>query len=100
MLWAMIVPHDDSSTFGGQPLRQSAALQCRARASDSCPHRAVGKRKGGSITREYRPLSANQISIFAVSTFDTDYVLIKEESWALALSALQAAGHQLTATPV
>ena len=46
------------------------------------------------------PLSANQIPIFAVSTFDTDYVLIKEESWATALHALQAAGHQLTATPV
>jgi uncharacterized protein len=46
------------------------------------------------------PLSENQISIFAVSTFDTDYVLIKEESRALALSALQAAGHQLTAPPV
>lgn len=41
------------------------------------------------------PLAANAIPIFAISTFDTDYVLIKEEYAGSALQALQQAGHQL-----
>jgi len=41
------------------------------------------------------PLAENAIPIFAISTYDTDYVLIKEEHWAVAYAALQNAGHQL-----
>jgi len=41
------------------------------------------------------PLAAHGVPIFAISTFDTDYILVKEESAALALKALQAAGHEL-----
>jgi hypothetical protein len=41
------------------------------------------------------PLAANGIPIFAVATFDTDYVLVKEEVAATALETLQAAGHVL-----
>jgi uncharacterized protein len=41
------------------------------------------------------PLAENGIPIFAVSTFDTDYVLIKEELVGAALSVLARAGHQL-----
>ena len=41
------------------------------------------------------PLAQNAIPIFAISTFDTDYVLVKEESAASALKTLQAAGHEL-----
>ena len=41
------------------------------------------------------PLAANRTPIFAVSTFDTDYVLIKEEFWDLARQVLATAGHQL-----
>jgi uncharacterized protein len=41
------------------------------------------------------PLAENAIPIFAISTYDTDYVLIKEEHWAVAYPALQNAGHQL-----
>jgi len=41
------------------------------------------------------PLSANAIPIFAISTYDTDYVLIKEEYAGAALQTLQQAGHQL-----
>jgi len=39
------------------------------------------------------PLAAAGISIFAVSTFDTDYVLVKHASLACAADALRAAGH-------
>ncbi len=40
------------------------------------------------------PLSRNDIPIFAVSTYDTDYVLIQEE-FIWALDVLRAAGHEL-----
>ncbi len=41
------------------------------------------------------PLSNNRIPIFAISTFDTDYVLVPEESAGQALKMLSDAGHQL-----
>ena len=41
------------------------------------------------------PLAQNGIPIFAISTFDTDYVLVQEEYAAAALRALKQAGHQL-----
>ena len=40
------------------------------------------------------PLSKNNIPIFAISTYDTDYVLIQEEFAGAAFQALQAAGHE------
>lgn len=39
------------------------------------------------------PLADANIGIFAVSTFDTDYVLVKTARLADALAALRAAGH-------
>ncbi len=49
----------------------------------------------GILASFIAPLSASAIPIFAVSTFDTDYVLIKEEYAGSALQVLQQAGHQL-----
>lgn len=49
----------------------------------------------GVLTSFIAPLSANAIPIFAISTYDTDYVLIKEAFLEPALEVLQAAGHQL-----
>ena len=39
------------------------------------------------------PLAAANVSIFAVSTYDTDYVLVPGESLAAAMEALSASGH-------
>jgi len=39
------------------------------------------------------PLADAKIGIFAISTFDTDYVLVKQEALARAVAALRAAGH-------
>jgi uncharacterized protein len=41
------------------------------------------------------PLSTNGIPIFAISTFDTDYVLVEEQFADMTLVSLQSAGHQL-----
>ena len=35
------------------------------------------------------------ISIFAVSTFDTDYILVKAENLGLAQTALEAGGYSI-----
>jgi hypothetical protein len=51
----------------------------------------------GVLLSFIEPLSSNGIPIFAISTYDTDYVLIKEEFAGMALEGLQAAGHELAA---
>jgi uncharacterized protein len=50
----------------------------------------------GVLASFVNPLSSNRIPIFAVATFDTDYVLIKQECWEAASAALESAGHKLT----
>jgi hypothetical protein len=42
------------------------------------------------------PLARAGVSMFALSTFDTDYVLVKEENRAKAVEALEAAGHSVS----
>jgi len=49
----------------------------------------------GVLAAFINPLAQQGVPIFAVSTFDTDYVLVKEEHVAAALEALRAAGHEL-----
>ena len=40
-------------------------------------------------------LAANEIGIFAISTYNTDYVLTKEENFRKALDALRDAGYEI-----
>jgi uncharacterized protein len=47
----------------------------------------------GVLLSFIQPLSGNDVPIFAVSTFDTDYVLIPEEFSDKALSILKKSGH-------
>ncbi|MFI5059402.1 MAG: ACT domain-containing protein [Candidatus Acidiferrales bacterium] len=39
------------------------------------------------------PLAAARVSLFVVSTFDTDYLLVTQEQLASAIAALDRAGH-------
>ncbi len=48
----------------------------------------------GVLASFVQPLAEAQIPIFAISTFDTDYVLIKRENLKEATLALSAAGHE------
>jgi uncharacterized protein len=41
------------------------------------------------------PLAEAKISLFAVSTFDTDYLLVASETLSAAISALERAGHTI-----
>lgn len=43
-----------------------------------------------------RPLSEADVGIFLVSTFDTDYLLVKSENVGRARALLEGAGHRLT----
>ncbi len=49
----------------------------------------------GVLHKLLLPLAAEQIGIFAVSTFDTDYILVKAYSLERAVSALRAAGYNV-----
>lgn len=48
----------------------------------------------GILARIAVPLAEAGVSIFAVSTFDTDYVLVRAEAASQAQAALTAAGHR------
>jgi hypothetical protein len=39
------------------------------------------------------PIAAAGVGVFALSTFDTDYLLVKESDFARAVEALRTAGH-------
>mgnify|MGYP000871458578 CR=1 FL=1 len=47
----------------------------------------------GILASLANPLADNGVGIFAVSTYDTDYVLVKETDLQRAVQALRAAGH-------
>jgi hypothetical protein len=46
----------------------------------------------GILASILNPLAQAKISIFSLSTFDTDYIMVKEEKLESALSMLQKAG--------
>lgn len=45
------------------------------------------------------PLAAAGVSIFAVSTYDTDYLLVPERQIAEAIAALERSGHKIADAP-
>lgn len=47
----------------------------------------------GILAALTRPLAQASIPVFALSTFDTDYLLVREAHLGAALDALRAAGH-------
>ena len=52
----------------------------------------------GVLARISKILANNQIGIFAISTFNTDYILMKEESFKKVLSVLKSAGYKMKST--
>lgn len=49
----------------------------------------------GILSRLAGILAENKIGIFAVSTFNTDYILVKEENFDRAIRALASAGYDI-----
>ena len=50
----------------------------------------------GVLAAILNPLADAKVSILAISTYDTDYVLVTEPDLPAALAALRQAGHQVT----
>lgn len=49
----------------------------------------------GILSRITDILAKNDIGVFAVSTFNTDYILVKRENFEKALSALAGSGYEV-----
>ncbi len=49
----------------------------------------------GILASVAQPLAEVGVSIFAISTYDTDYVMVKEQDLEKAVHALEGAGHQV-----
>lgn len=50
----------------------------------------------GVVAALASPLAAAGVPIFPIATYDTDYLLVREEMLARAIAALAAAGYQVT----
>ena len=50
----------------------------------------------GILARIAAILADHKISIFAVSTYDTDYVFVKKENYTKALEILEASGYMIS----
>jgi len=52
----------------------------------------------GVLASLLEPLAQARISVFSISTFDTDYLLVKTENLAATARLLSLAGHQILGT--
>lgn len=77
---AAVVPAGVRAEFGWRALRVAGPLDFALT---------------GVLLALLRPLAAAGVSVFAVSTFDTDYVLVREAALDAALVALRGAGHRV-----
>jgi hypothetical protein len=57
----------------------------------------VAASRGWRLLRFEGPLAGAHVSLFAVATYDTDYVLVPEAQRHAAIAALESAGHTISA---
>lgn len=77
---AAIVPRDVRAEPGWRALRVAGPLDFALT---------------GVLLSLLEPLAAAGVSVFALSTFDTDYLLVREAALEEALTALAGAGHRI-----
>ena len=102
-----LVDPDSSYCFIGKTDEENS-LVC---ATDKVPPNAIRRDDGwkafriqgvldfsliGILAEISAILAANSISIFAVSTYNTDYVLVKKEDYQKGLALLEASGYSIT----
>lgn len=98
------IPADTDFLFVGKT-DEELSLVCK---TEDTPPNALGRADGwrafriqgqldfslvGILSRLSGILAAQGIGVFALSTFNTDYILVKEENFERALSALAAEGY-------
>lgn len=49
----------------------------------------------GVLSALVLPLAEARVSLFAISTFDTDYLLVASETISAAITALERGGHKI-----
>ena len=95
-------------TFTGCTEEENSLVCPTAQAPDHCLNREDGWRcfrvAGqldfsliGVLAGIAGCLAAREIPIFVLSTYNTDYILVKEERLTESISALKAAGYEITA---
>lgn len=77
-----VVPHDVVASRGWRLIRFAGPMPLD---------------QTGILASVTAPLAAARVSVFAMGTYDTDYVLIPAAQSATALAALEAAGHSVGA---
>jgi hypothetical protein len=78
---------------------EASIPECVKCARDWCCLRVAGAMDFsaiGVLASLVGPLAQAQISVFAISTFDTDYLLMREHDLPNALDALRRQGHTLS----
>ena len=103
--WTDIDPASDFFFIGKTD--EELSLVCR---TEDTPVRTVAREDGwkgfriqgfldfsliGILSALSGILAAHQIGIFAVSTYNTDYILVKEENFDRALNLLASAGYRI-----
>ena len=79
-------------------LSAHAPVHCLAREDGWRAFRVAGQMDfglTGVLAGLATVLAQASVSIFALSTFDTDYILVKKENLSKALEALASAGHEV-----
>ena len=105
--WKMSAPNlDDEYVFVGKT-DEEKSLVC---ITDNVPENVIERDDGwkafriqgvlkfsliGILSKISGLLAENKIGIFAVSTFNTDYILTKKENFEKALSVLKDAGYKI-----
>ena len=99
------IPFQDEYVFVGKTDEELSLVCSTACVPKNCIAREDGWRgfrvEGkldfsliGILSKITGILAENQISVFVVSTFDTDYVLVKSEQLELAVQLLEKNGYQ------
>jgi len=100
------VPPFEGDFFSVTKTPEELSIVCEPRfapASDKieAPYRAL-KLEGpldfslvGVLSPILQVLSVNHISVFTLSTYDTDYILVREEKLEAAVRALEEAGYRI-----
>ena len=103
------VDFNDEFCFLGKT-DEEISLVCR---SEKTPLNTVGREDGlrafriegildfslvGILSRISAVMAENEIGIFALSTFNTDYVLVKKHNFERAVNALRGAGYEVSDT--
>lgn len=105
------LPYDAAFSFGKEPYtflsrtENEFSLLCK---TEEAPHSVLSREDGwkgfciegnldfslvGILSEISGILAREGIAIFALSTYDTDYIFVKEERFESACEALRAAGH-------